>query len=105
MSRVKLTYTILTKPTATECSIKNKSINRIPVTHRYLAKESMMEQEQAAVKYPPKGKKYIIKVLKQLTHMTAKKVPMRSQLRWLQPIIRTKNFYKVHHLIKYTPLL
>ena len=41
----------------------------------------MMEQEQAAVKYPQKGKKYIIKLTKQLIQMTAKKEPMRYQLR------------------------
>ena len=86
MSRAKLTYTIMKKPIAKECSIKNRSINRIPVTHRYPANESMMEQEQAAVKYPQKGKKYIIKVTKQHTHMMAKKLPIRFQLRRLQLI-------------------
>ena len=83
---MKQTSTIMTKYTAAECINKNRFINKIPVTHRYLAKESMMEQEQAAVKYPQKGKKYIIKLTKQLIQMTAKKEPMRYQLRWPQLI-------------------
>ena len=65
----------------------------------------MMEQEQVVVKYPQKGKKYIIKVTKQRIHMMAIKLLMYSQLRRFLQIKGTKNIKKARHLLKYTLLL
>ena len=48
----------------------NRYKSRTLISHRYPAKENTTEHEQVALKYPQRGKTYIIKIQKQPTLKT-----------------------------------